>query len=152
SRLRRDFRAGIFKQAAADILHAPAAFDSMRATSRLAENAIRSALQSAGGEETIAVFALGRLGTYEFDIASDADLLFVRASSVDEEPARLVAENLVQLLSAYTHEGALFAVDARLRPHGGQGELVVTPAQLDRYLTSEAQVWEALSYTKLRFI
>src|SRR5260370_10012176 len=55
-------------------------------------------------------------------------------------------------LAAYTREGTLFAVDARLRPHGAAGELVVTPAQLERYLADEAQPWEALTYTKLRFV
>jgi glutamate-ammonia-ligase adenylyltransferase len=98
------------------------------------------------------VFALGRLGSEEFDIASDADLLFVRAPEADEEEARLDAERLVHALAAYTKEGPLFAVDARLRPHGGEGELITTPAQLERYLAEEAQPWEALTYTKLRFV
>src|SRR5262249_23910828 len=44
------------------------------------------------------------------------------------------------------------AVDSRLRPRGGAGELVVTPGQIERYLADEAQAWEALSYTKLCFV
>ena len=55
-------------------------------------------------------------------------------------------------LAAYTREGTLFAVDARLRPRGGEGELVITPGELERYLAEEAQPWEALTYTKLRFV
>jgi glutamate-ammonia-ligase adenylyltransferase len=39
-----------------------------------------------------------------------------------------------------------------LRPRGGEGELVVTPAQLEAYFEQEAQPWEALMYTKLRFL
>ena len=46
----------------------------------------------------------------------------------------------------------MFAVDTRLRPRGGEGELVVSAAQVEKYLEQEAQPWEALSYTKLRFI
>jgi glutamine synthetase adenylyltransferase len=39
-----------------------------------------------------------------------------------------------------------------LRPRGAEGDLVVTPAQLESYFASEAQPWEALTYTKLRLI
>jgi glutamate-ammonia-ligase adenylyltransferase len=124
----------------------------MRENSRLADSAIRQALKVVGGEDKLAVFVLGRLGSEEFDIASDADLLFVRDDNTDSEAARTSVERLVHALAAYTREGALFAVDARLRPHGNQGELVITSGQLERYLADEAQPWEALTYTKLRFV
>jgi glutamate-ammonia-ligase adenylyltransferase len=66
--------------------------------------------------------------------------------------ARRTAERMVEALSAYTRDGAVFPVDARLRPHGNEGELVVTPRQLESYFAREAQVWEALTYTKLRHL
>ena len=43
-------------------------------------------------------------------------------------------------------------MDARLRPRGGEGELLVTPSQLAAYFEQEAQPWESLMYTKLRFL
>jgi [glutamine synthetase] adenylyltransferase / [glutamine synthetase]-adenylyl-L-tyrosine phosphorylase len=150
--LRRGFRARIFARGAQDILAPGPAFDSMLETTRLADAAIRCALRMVEGQDFLAVFALGRLGTDEFDIASDADLLFVRDARTPEGVARAAAEKLVHALAAYTREGTLFAVDARLRPHGGEGELVVTPAQLEKYLAGEAQPWEALTYSKLRFV
>lgn len=150
--LRRDFRQRAFAVGAQDVLAPRPAFASLRELTSWGEAAIRRALAIVGGEHTLAVFALGRLGTEEFDIASDADLLFVRAPEVDEGQARRDAEEIVQALSAYTKEGAIFAVDARLRPRGGAGELVVTPAQVARYLSEEALAWEALTYCKLRFV
>ena len=152
ARLRRVFRAHMFARAAQDVLEPAPALASMEDTSRLADAALGSALRLVQGEDVLAVFALGRLGTHEFDIASDADLLFVRDPNTSEPAARAAAEKLVHVLAAYTREGTIFAVDARLRPHGGEGELVVTPAQLERYLVAEAQPWEALTYTKLRFV
>jgi glutamate-ammonia-ligase adenylyltransferase len=152
AQLRRDFRKGAFSVGAQDVLAPRGAFASMRETTRLGDAAIRRALKIINGERSLAVFALGRLGTEEFDIASDADLLFVRAPEADEEEARLDAERLVHALSAYTKDGSIFAVDARLRPRGTAGELVVSPAQVERYLAEEGQAWEALSYTKLRFV
>jgi len=150
--LRRKFHQAGFAVAAEDVLLPRAAFASLKLNTLLADEAIRAALHIVNAEQSLAVFALGRLGTEEFDIGSDADLLFVRAPEADEEEARLDAERLVHALAAYTKEGPLFAVDARLRPHGGEGELVTTAAQLDRYLAEEAQPWEALTYSKLRFV
>lgn len=150
--LRKRFRRASFALAAQDVLSQRRAFASLKQNTQLADEAIHNALRIVQGEHSLAVFALGRLGTEEFDIASDADLLFVRAPQADEEAARLDAERLVHALSAYTKEGPLFAVDARLRPHGGEGDLVVSVAQLEKYLAEEAQPWEALTYSKLRFI
>ncbi len=74
------------------------------------------------------VIALGRLGMREFDLASDADLLFVIPDEDADEHAfwTRVAERLIDMLTAYTGEGVLFAVDTRLRPNGSAGALVQT--------------------------
>src|SRR5262249_52096770 len=150
--LRRDFRRSALAVGAQDVLSPRSAIASLREISRIGEAAIRRALAITESDTHLAVFALGRLGTEEFDIASDADLLFVRAPEAPEADARFDAEKLVRAVSAYTREGAIFAVDARLRPHGTAGELVVTPAMVEKYLAEEAQPWEALTYTKLRFV
>jgi len=150
--LRRKFHQAGFAVAAEDVLQPRSVFVSMKLNTQLADEAVRAALRIVQGEQGLAVFALGRLGTEEFDLGSDADLLFVRAPDVGEEEARQDAERLVHALAAYTKEGPLFAVDARLRPHGGEGELVATWPQLERYLAEEAQPWEALTYSKLRFV
>src|SRR5262249_49365331 len=114
--------------------------------------AIAAAVAVAGAEERLAVLALGRLGTREFDLGSDADLLFIRDPQGDAPADGRAAERVVQALAAYTREGTVFPVDPRLRPHGQQGELVLTPAQLAAYFAGEAQPWEAISYTKLRLV
>jgi glutamate-ammonia-ligase adenylyltransferase len=96
--------------------------------------------------------ALGRLGSREFDLLSDADLLFVCDAGADRRNLTKSAEQIMQTLAAYTQDGLVFPVDARLRPHGAEGELLVTPQQLESYFSGEAQPWEALTYTKLRHI
>jgi glutamate-ammonia-ligase adenylyltransferase len=115
-----------------------------------AENAVRAAFAIAGQPRGLAVLALGRLGTQEFDLLSDADVLFVREESLPAEAATRIAGQIMQVLSAYTREGTVFPVDPRLRPRGGEGELVVTAAELHSYCAQEAQAWEALTFTKLR--
>jgi glutamate-ammonia-ligase adenylyltransferase len=96
--------------------------------------------------------AVGRLGTGEFDLCSDADLLFVCAEGAQTDALARSMERLMDALSAYTQDGMVFAVDTRLRPRGSEGELLVTVPQLRSYFEREAQAWEALLYTKLRFL
>jgi len=149
--LRRRFRHRMFLSGARDVYEARPVFASYSDTTVAAEEAILAAFSMTRSKE-VAVMALGRLGTREFDILSDADLLFVRRPEVSSADATRVAEELMHALSAYTSEGTVLAVDVRLRPHGNDGELTATPDQLHSYFNHEAQPWEALTYTKLRFI
>jgi glutamate-ammonia-ligase adenylyltransferase len=77
-------------------------------------------------------------------------VLFVREDDLPAETAARVAGQIMQTLAAYTREGTVFPVDARLHPRGNEGELVVTTAELHSYCSQEAQAWEALTFTKLR--
>lgn len=148
--LRKRYRQRELASGARDVVECRQVYESLACTSGLAEDAIRVAFRIAGAPTGMAVLALGRLGTREFDILSDADLLFVADEDRDMRALTKSAETIMQSLAAYTQEGMLFAVDTRLRPHGSQGELVVTLAQLQSYFAQEAQAWEALTYTKLR--
>ena len=150
--LRRHYHARLFASAARDVLRPRPVWESLTETSAAAEDAIQAAFAIAEAPAGFAIFALGRLGTQEHDLLSDADLIFVRDEACDGLQARRAAERVIEILSAYTQEGAVFPVDARLRPHGGEGEFVVTPAQLEAYFRREAQAWEALTYTKLRLL
>ena len=149
--LRRRFRHRMFLSSAHDIFEARPTFASYADTTSAAEEAISAAL-AITATPGLAIMALGRLGTREFDILSDADLLFVRQPEVPAEVAIRAAEDVMHALSAYTVEGSVLAVDARLRPRGNDGELTITPEQFRAYCAEEAQPWEALTYTKLRHI
>jgi glutamate-ammonia-ligase adenylyltransferase len=150
--IRRRYRYRLLLSAARDVLEARPVVASLTDTTNAAQEAVAAAWSVAGRSERIAVLALGRLGTLEFDCASDADLLFVRDPHLDAETASRQAEEIVHALSAYTSDGTVMAVDLRLRPHGGEGELMVTPETLREYFSAEAQAWEALTYTKLRHL
>jgi glutamate-ammonia-ligase adenylyltransferase len=150
--LRRHFRHLMFISGARDIAEHRSVYESLAETNSVAENAISAAVGIAGAPAGFAICALGRLGSREFDLLSDADLLFICHERRDRSALTRAAEELMQALSAYTQDGMVFPVDARLRPRGAEGELVVTPAHLEKYLQQEAQPWEALTYTKLRFL
>src|SRR6266536_1318011 len=150
--LRRHSRPRMFAAGARDIAELRPIYSSFEETTSAAEAAIAAAFGIAGSPRGLAILALGRLGSREFDLLSDADLLFVCDPAGDRLALTKSAEQIMQTLAAYTQDGMVFPVDARVRPHGAEGELLVTPQQLEAYFSNEAQPWEALTYTKLRHI
>lgn len=150
--LRQHFRRRLFTSGARDVTELREVYRSLAVTTSAIEDAIAAAWTIAGQPPGVAVFALGRLGTGEFDVLSDADLLFVAEEHVDRTHATRALERFIHVLAAYTRDGMVCAVDTRLRPHGGEGELLTTPTQLEGYFAREAKPWEALMYTKLRLI
>jgi glutamate-ammonia-ligase adenylyltransferase len=96
--------------------------------------------------------ALGRLGMREFDLGSDADLVFVIPDTADHRFWTGVAERLIHTISSYTGEGVMFAIDPRLRPYGGQGDLVQTESGLKSYFAENAEAWEGIAYMKSRTV
>ncbi|MGH9805115.1 MAG: hypothetical protein ACRD4D_08070 [Candidatus Acidiferrales bacterium] len=122
--------------------------------SQLAEEVLRAGwamTEARRGQASagISVLALGRLGTREMDLGSDADLVFIARPEL-LGIARERAEKLIHIISAYTREGTLFPLDLRLRPRGSEGELVQTPDYLYDYFASTAEAWEAITYLKAR--
>jgi len=144
------------------LLGATQPFETFQTLTRLAEEALRCTLELAARETLgssdlaagpLAVLALGRLGSGEMDIGSDADLIFVAdetLSSENREPLRRLAERFVHVAGSHTREGLLFPVDTRLRPRGGEGEIVQSLAYLRDYFRTEAQAWEAATFLKAR--
>ena len=150
--LRQRYRHRVLAVGAKDITECRSVYESLAATTAAAEDAISAAFGIVGAPEDLAIMALGRLGSQEFDVLSDADLLFICGENADRFALAKSAEQFMQALSAYTQDGMVFPVDARLRPRGGEGELLITPGHLENYFQREAQAWEALSYTKLRYL
>ncbi len=110
----------------------------------------------------LAVVALGKFGGLEMTAESDLDLMTVHraapgaASAGKGWSAEVVGarftQRLVSALSAPTGEGALYAVDLRLRPSGTAGPVAVSLAALEGYYAGEAQTWEFLALTRARVV
>ncbi|MGC1105373.1 MAG: hypothetical protein WA876_02455 [Candidatus Acidiferrales bacterium] len=174
--LRVAHREAVFAAAARSILGEAKPFETFAELTRAAESAVREALALAGEEEAAhgvneratdgaaekdaacVVMALGRLGAGEVDIGSDADVAFFaapgRGGQADGEEEiqewRRLAERFIRAAGSYTSEGLLLPVDTRLRPRGGEGEIVQAAAYLLDYFAGEAQAWEAATYLKAR--
>ncbi|MFE9692713.1 bifunctional [glutamine synthetase] adenylyltransferase/[glutamine synthetase]-adenylyl-L-tyrosine phosphorylase [Micromonospora sp. NPDC005806] len=104
-----------------------------------------------------AVIGMGRLGGYESNYLSDADVLFVYdpPAGGDEgaagAAAHAIAEELRRLLSAPAPDPPL-GVDADLRPEGRQGPLVRSLAAYAQYYARWSKVWEAQALLRARFV
>ena len=114
------------------------------------------------GSELI-VLALGRLGGGLLTHASDLDLIYLftgdfAAESDGAKPLggshyyNRLGQRLSSGLSAPTAAGALYEVDTRLRPSGGDGPLVASVDSFARYQRESAWTWEHMALTRARVI
>ena len=164
--LRRYYRRQMIRIQSESILQPAEIFSTLRKTSVLADSVIAAAYHIALMEapspsaydyrasDQMMIIALGRLGMGEFDLGSDADLVFVIP---DEDASELafwtgVAERMVSTISSYTGEGVMFAVDTRLRPNGREGDLVQSVGAYKNYFAQHAEAWEGITYMKSRAV
>ncbi|HEX3878302.1 MAG TPA: glutamine-synthetase adenylyltransferase [Bryobacteraceae bacterium] len=165
SALRRFYRRQMLRIQGESILDSASIFKTLKQTSVLADSVIGAAYRLAVAEapppsfgyvpgNQMMVIALGRLGMSEFDLGSDADLIFVipDADAAELRYWTVVAERMIQTLSSYTGEGLMFAIDTRLRPNGREGGLVLTEAAYKEYFEGHAEAWEGISYMKARAV
>ncbi|AXH95042.1 bifunctional [glutamine synthetase] adenylyltransferase/[glutamine synthetase]-adenylyl-L-tyrosine phosphorylase [Ornithinimicrobium avium] len=130
----------------------------------LAAAALRGALLLARadteGEETcdLAVVAMGKTGGRELNYVSDVDVIFLAAPRDDhEEEAALgvgaaLASAVIRICGQSTAEGALWQVDAALRPEGRRGPLVRSLESHKEYYRRWAKTWEFQALLKARHV
>jgi [glutamine synthetase] adenylyltransferase / [glutamine synthetase]-adenylyl-L-tyrosine phosphorylase len=167
--LRRYFRRQMIRIQSDSVYHRVPVFKTLKRTSELAESIISAAYKIAVAEtcdtappvsatyaptNQMLVVALGRLGMLEFDLASDADLVFVIPDRDVSEVLfwTAVAERMIGIISAYTGDGVVFTIDSRLRPNGSAGAMVQTESAYKDYFASHAEAWEGISYMKARAV
>ena len=167
--LRTLFRREMFRIQAASICLGSPVFDTLEMTSDLADAAIAACYRMALAQVLVSsppvtpgyspsrqlmVIALGRLGMREFDLASDADLVFVLPDEDRDEHLlwTRVAGRMIDLITAYTGAGLMFSVDTRLRPNGSAGALVQSEASYKEYFAKNAEAWEGIAYMKARAV
>ena len=164
--LRRFYRRQMLRIQSQSILEAAPIFATLQKTSELADWVIEASYRVAVMEsappagidympyDQMMVISLGRLGMKEFDLGSDADLVFVLPDSDAPELAFWtgVAERMIQTMSSYTGEGVMFAVDTRLRPNGREGDLVQLEGAYKNYFSHGAEAWEGITYMKSRAV
>jgi glutamate-ammonia-ligase adenylyltransferase len=112
----------------------------------------------------MAVVALGKAGGREMLAGSDLDLMLIYdhpAEVIESRGARHLpvsqyyiraAHAFVAALTAPGAEGALYAVDMRLRPSGNKGPVAVSLAGFRRYHRESSWTWERMALTRARVV
>ncbi|HEY6187035.1 MAG TPA: bifunctional [glutamate--ammonia ligase]-adenylyl-L-tyrosine phosphorylase/[glutamate--ammonia-ligase] adenylyltransferase [Pyrinomonadaceae bacterium] len=109
-----------------------------------------------------AIVALGKLGSFELNYASDIDLFFIfsnegetaaggtHGETTNREYFVRLAEMIARIVGQPTGEGAAYRVDLRLRPHGRDGALASSLDEAVRYYREQAQAWERQTLIRAR--
>ena len=137
----------------------------------LAEACLETALALANEELSVrfgapqggrfAILGLGKLGAKELTYGSDLDIIFVYDDPdegtttgpkviTNTEYYIKLGQRIISILTLRTKEGIVFNVDARLRPSGNAGVLVVSRNAFADYHRGSTQVWERQAFTKTR--
>ena len=108
------------------------------------------------------VIALGKLGSFELNYASDIDLVFLysddgttagtgeRGEVSNREYFVKLSETIARIVGQSGGEGAAYRVDLRLRPHGRDGALACSLDEASRYYMRSAQDWERQTLIRSR--
>ena len=108
------------------------------------------------------VVALGRLGAGAMGPTSDLDLLFLYDEACAEQTSNgarplsgsiywgRFARRIQTVLSADSNFGAIYDVDARLRPHGSNGPIAISLSAWREYHQGTAWLWERMPMIRTR--
>lgn len=97
------------------------------------------------GGEDLTIIALGKFGGRELSYGADLDVVFI-----GDDTRR--AQNLITAMTQPSAEGMVASLDARLRPDGEKGPLVVSLGAYESYYRERAQLWEIHALTRARSI
>ena len=111
----------------------------------LAEACLEYCCRHLPNPDALTVLALGKFGGRELLYGADLDVVFFGNDVT-------AGAQLIQSMGARMAEGAVYPLDARLRPDGEKGVLVVPLAAYREYFEKRAQFWEAQSLTKARAV
>ncbi|REE03337.1 bifunctional [glutamine synthetase] adenylyltransferase/[glutamine synthetase]-adenylyl-L-tyrosine phosphorylase [Citricoccus muralis] len=103
----------------------------------------------------LAVIGMGKCGARELNYISDVDVIFVHASSLDDDHhvatiATALASGISKYTTAAAPEQGLWEIDANLRPEGKDGVLSRTVESHGEYYRRWAHTWEFQALLKAR--
>jgi [glutamine synthetase] adenylyltransferase / [glutamine synthetase]-adenylyl-L-tyrosine phosphorylase len=121
------------------VASAPVIFSEL---SDLAEACLLFTSDLIGGRD-LTIVALGKFGGRELNYGADLDVLFIGDDS-------RAAQTLCVAMAQPSSEGNIASLDARLRPDGEKGPLVISLAAYEAYYRERAQTWEIQAQTRAR--
>ena len=115
-----------------------------------------------GTQQHLVILGLGKLGARELNFSSDVDLIFAypkggktygaRNSTSNEDFFTRLCRRLIKIIGQPTADGFVFRVDARLRPFGESGPLVMDFDTMEQYYQQQGREWERYALIKARAV
>ena len=114
-----------------------------------------------GENQSLLVFAMGKMGGRELNFSSDIDLIFTFAEDGETAGPRRrshyefylsVIRKLVKVLDEVTADGFVYRVDTRLRPFGESGPMAMSFSGLEQYYQLQGRDWERYAMIKAKLI
>ncbi len=114
-----------------------------------------------GNEQSLLVYAMGKMGGGELNFSSDIDLIFTFPDDGETTGRRhtshyefyvKVIRNLVRVLDEVTADGFVYRVDIRLRPFGQSGPMAMSFSGVEQYYQLQGRDWERYAMIKARLI
>lgn len=138
-----------------------AAEAALDAALRMAADGLKERFGGPPASGRFAVIGMGKLGGRELIYGSDLDIVFVYSGDAQDRtggPKEItlheyyvkLGQRMISALTLRTREGFVFNVDARLRPSGSAGPLVVSEEALFKYHSGPTLVWERQALTRAR--
>lgn len=100
----------------------------------------------------VEVLALGSYASGDLGFHSDADILLLCPSGVDQARAESAAQHLLADIRTLAQYGSPLKVDLRLRPDGGKGLLARTHEGLRQYGNTDMELWERFALGRVRLV
>ncbi len=113
-------------------------------------------LRAAGGQSTLVMLGVGKLGGNELNSGSDVDVIFIYDTDDGESQVSLhehfsrVAHRAVATIDSPSADGRVWRVDLRLRPEGAAGPIVNSVAAAERYYETWGRLWERAALLRAR--
>ena len=115
-----------------------------------------------GSKQQLVILGLGKLGARELNFSSDVDLIFAypkggqtcgaKQSLCNEDFFSRLCRRLIKVIGQPTADGFVFRVDARLRPFGESGPLVMDFDAMEQYYQQQGREWERYALIKARAV
>ena len=115
-----------------------------------------------GSDQNLVVLGLGKLGARELNFSSDVDLIFaysqigktrgIEPSNSNEDFFTRLCRRLIKVIGQTTADGCVFRVDARLRPFGESGPLIMDFDAMEQYYQQQGREWERYALIKARAV
>lgn len=98
------------------------------------------------------VVALGSYASLSLGPTSDADIVLICRSGVDHIHAETASQAMLTAISELRRYHSPFSIDLRLRPEGKKGLLVRTIEGIEKYASTEMEMWERFALGRARIV